>query len=306
MSSSFLSYGDYMLNGIFTALATPFTTDGAIDFPALERLLQAQLAAGVDGIVLLGTTAETPTLSADEKKQILDFCIPRLAGRCKIVIGTGANATAAAVENTRAVLPYKPEAVLVVTPYYNKPNSAGLIAHYKAVAAVGLPIILYHIPGRTGLKLPDHVLANLLGEVPQIVGIKESDYDPAHVMETAVRYNGKKAYLCGNDDLFPQYLAINAAGIISAAANVFAPAFVQIYKLFKQGHADQAFDLFAELYPHIKACYAETNPTCIKYMLSKRGFGTATVRLPLGNISPEHQQQIDQLLPTAPASWMIR
>ncbi len=294
-----------MLNGIFTALATPFLPDGRIDFCALERLLAAQLAHGVNGVVLLGTTAETPTLSANEKKQILDFCVPRLAGKCKIIIGTGANSTAATVENTRAVLPYKPDAILVVTPYYNKPNPAGLIAHYQAVSAVGLPIVLYHIPGRTGLKLPDNVLADLLACVPQIIGIKESDYDVSHVMQTAINYAGKLDYLCGNDDLFPQYLAINAAGIISAAANVFAPAFVKMYRLFQAGKPKESFALFAKLYPFIKVCYAETNPTCIKYMLAKRGFGSADVRLPLGAISDAHQTQIDRLLATADPSWLV-
>ncbi len=294
-----------MFNGVLTALATPFTQDGKIDFQTLEHLINAQLAAGIDGMVLLGTTAETPTLSAEEKKQILDFCVPRLQGKCKIIIGTGANSTVAAVENTRAVLPYNPDAVLVVTPYYNKPNPSGLIGHYQAVAEVGLPIILYHIPGRTGLKLPDNVLADLLTAVPQIVGVKESDYDPAHVMNTAVSYAGKIDYLCGNDDLFPQYLAINAAGIISAAANVFAPAFVQMYRLFKDGKPGESFALFAKLYPFIKACYAETNPTCIKYILAKKGFGQSTVRLPLGEISAAHQAHIDEILKTAEPDWFI-
>ncbi|WP_428074837.1 4-hydroxy-tetrahydrodipicolinate synthase [Candidatus Avelusimicrobium luingense] len=306
MSSYSLIIGTIMFNGIFTALATPFLPDGKIDFSALENLLSAQLAAHIDGVVLLGTTAETPTLSADEKKQILDFCVPRLAGKCKIIIGTGANNTQVAVENTRAVAPYNPDAVLVVTPYYNKPNPAGLIAHYQAVAEVGLPIILYHIPGRTGLKLPDNVLADLLANVPQIVGIKESDYDASHVMQTAVSYTENLDYLCGNDDLFPQYLAINASGIISAAANVFAPAFVQIYQLFQAGKTKESFALFAQLYPFIKACYAETNPTCIKYMLAKLGFGSATVRLPLGEISAAHKEHLDTLFQTANPSWLIK
>lgn len=295
-----------MLNGVFTALATPLTANGAIDYPALERLLDAQLTAGVHGVVLLGTTAETPTLSAEEKKQLLDFCVPRLRGKCKIIIGTGSNSTAAAVENTRQALAYNPDAVLVVTPYYNKPNPAGLIAHYKAVAALGAPIVLYHIPGRTGLKLPASVLAQLLKEVPQIRGIKESDYDMAHVTDTAVKYIGKLDYLCGNDDLFPLYLSLSGAGIISAAANIFAPAFVKIYNLFKEGNTNDSFALFAQLYPLIKACYWETNPTCIKYMLSKRGFGSQAVRLPLGEISMEHKDQIDALLKTAETSWMIQ
>ena len=294
-----------MLNGVFTALATPLQESGQIDFLALERLLDAQLKAGVHGIVLLGTTAETPTLSAEEKKQILDFCVPRLEGKCKIIIGTGSNSTTATAENTRAVLPYKPDAVLVVTPYYNKPNPSGLIGHYKAVAAIGLPIVLYHIPGRTGLKVPAHVLAQLLQEVPQICAVKESDYDMTHVMETAVNHGARIDYLCGNDDLFPQYLAINASGIISAAANVFAPAFVKIYNLFKAGEAAESFALFAQLYALVKACYLETNPTCIKYLLSKRNMGTQQVRLPLGEISSEHKAQIDALLKTANPTWMI-
>ncbi len=294
-----------MLNGVFTALATPLTQTGAVDYPALERLLAAQLTAGVHGIVLLGTTAETPALATEEKKQILDFCVERLAGKCKIIIGTGSNSTVATVENTRQAQAYKPDAVLVVTPYYNKPNPSGLIGHYQAVATVGAPIVLYHIPGRTGLKVPAPVLAQLLKEVPQICAIKESDYDMSHVTDTAVTYAGKLDYLCGNDDLFPQYLAMNAAGIISAAANIFAPAFVKIYNLFKAGKTDASFTLFAQLYPLIKACYLETNPTCIKYMLAKRGFGSAAVRLPLGEISPEHQAQIDALLETADPAWMI-
>ncbi len=202
-------------------------------------------------------------------------------------------------------MPYNPDAVLVVTPYYNKPNPSGLIAHYKAVAAVGLPVVLYHIPGRTGLKISANTLAQLLQEVPQICAIKESDYDMTHVTQTAVKYTTRINYLCGNDDLFPLYLALNATGIISAAANIFAPAFVKIYNLFKAGETAASFALFAQLYPLIKACYFETNPTCIKYMLSKRGFGSEAVRLPLGEISAEHKSQTDALLKTADPSWMI-
>lgn len=298
--------GVYMLNGVFTALATPLTESGEIDYPTLGRLLDAQVAAGIHGVVLLGTTAETPTLTAEEKKQLLDFCVPRLTGKCKIVIGTGTNSTATTVENTRAVLSYTPEAVLVVTPYYNKPNPSGLLGHYKAVASVGLPIVLYHIPGRTGLKVPAPVLAQLLKEVPQIIGIKESDYDTEHIAHTAALCANRLDYLCGNDDLFTQYLGIHAAGIISAAANIFAPAFVKIYNLFKAGKTAESFELFAQILPLVKACYLETNPTCIKYMLAQMGFGSEAVRLPLGAISAEHKNQIDSLLKTADPAWMIK
>ena len=294
-----------MFTGVFTALATPMKTSGEVDYSALERLLVAQLKAGVHGIVLLGTTAETPTLSAQEKEEILNFCTARLAGKVKIIIGTGANSTAATVENTRAAKSFHPDGVLVVTPYYNKPNPSGLIAHYRQVAALGTPVVLYHIPGRTGLKVPAVVFEKLLAEVPQIAAVKESDYDMAHVTDMAVKYQKRMDYLCGNDDLFPMYLAVGASGIISAAANVFAPAFVKIYNLFKVGKTTASFELFSQIYPLVKVCYAETNPTCIKYMLSKLGFGCETVRLPLGEISAEHRAQIDALLEQADRTWMI-
>jgi len=294
-----------MFQGVFTALATPMQENGKIDFSALDSLLSAQLKAGVHGIVLLGTTAETPTLSPQEKIEILKFCTKRLHGKLKIIIGTGANSTQAAVENTHQAKAFSPDGALVVTPYYNKPNPSGLIEHYKQVAAVGLPIVLYHIPGRTGLKVPVNVLKKLLQEVPQITAVKESDYDMSRVMDCAVDFQNRLDYLCGNDDLFPQYLAMNAAGIISAAANIFAPAIVKIYNLFKQGNATDSFALFARLYPAIKACYAETNPTCIKYMLSKRGFGTEAVRCPLGPVSPEHKNALDKILDETDPAWMI-
>ena len=285
-----------MFTGVYTALATPMDTTGAVDYATLERLLAAQVKAGVHGIVLLGTTAETPTLTPQEKQAVLKFCTERLAGKVKIIIGTGANATSVAVENTRVAQAFRPDGVLVVTPYYNKPNPSGLIAHYQQVAALGTPIVLYHIPGRTGLKVPAAVFEKLLAQVPQVVAVKESDYDMAHVTDMAVKYRQRLDYLCGNDDLFPMYLAVGASGIISAAANVFAPAFVKIYNLFKEGKTADSFALFAQIYPLIKACYLETNPTCIKYMLCKLGFGSEAVRLPLGEVSAEHKKQMDTLL----------
>ena len=171
-----------------------------------------------------------------------------------------------------------------------------MIAHYQAAAAQGIPLVLYHIPGRTRQKLSACVLEKLLSNVPQIIGIKESDYDISHVTDCAVKYTGKLSYLCGNDDLFPHFLALQATGIVSAAACVLAPGFVKIYNLFYAGKTREAFEVFSHMYPLIKACYYETNPTCIKYILSKLGFGTDTVRAPLGEISDENKAKIDTLL----------
>ncbi len=294
-----------MLKGVFTALATPFTAQGQVDIPALTHLVRAQLKAGVDGLVVLGTTAETPTLSEEEKKQILDTCTPLLQGKANLIIGAGTNSTSSTLANLQALPPYHPQAALVVTPYYNKPNPAGLIAHFQAAATAGIALILYHVPGRTGLKIAPAVLDKLLAQVPQIVGIKECDYDMAQVTQTAVKYAGKLSFLCGNDDLLPEFLAIGACGTISAAANVLAPAIVKIYRLFQAGQTQEAFAVFAQVYPLIKACYAETNPTCIKYMLEKLGFGTQTIRAPLGEISAENKSHIDNLLATTAREFLI-
>ena len=295
-----------MLQGVFTALATPFLTDGSLDRASLLKLLRAQLKAGVEGIVLLGTTAETPTLSMEERKQILDICVPEIKQAARqLIIGAGTNNTVSTLQNLRQAAPYQPDAALVVTPYYNKPNPAGMVSHFKAAAGEGLPLVLYHIPGRTGQKLAPGVLKTLAQEIPQLIGIKESDYDMSHVTDVAVAYKERFSYLCGNDDLFPQFLALQAAGIISAAACVLAPGFVKIYNLFKANQPQQAFEIFAQLYPLIKACYLETNPTCIKYLLSKRGYGTPAVRLPLGSISAESQARLDTLLAQTPKEFLI-
>lgn len=294
-----------MLTGIFTALPTPFLSDGSLDIAHLVKLVRAQIHAGVHGLVLLGTTAETPTLTPAEQQQILEICVPELNNRAQLIIGAGTNNTAATVENLRRIALYHPDAALVVTPYYNKPNPSGLIAHYQAAAQAGIPLVMYHIPGRTGLKISANVLAQLLKQVPQLTGIKECDYDMSQVTDTAVKYAGKISYLCGNDEFLLQYLALGASGAVSAAAGVLAPGFVKIYNLFKEGKTSQAFDIFTQIYPLIKACYYETNPTCIKYMLSQLGYGTQTVRAPLGEISAENKAKIDTLLSQTPKEFLV-
>ncbi len=279
-----------MFKGVYTALVTPFTENGEIDFPALDKLIEFQIAAGVNGLVLLGTTAETSALSFDEQKQILEFAIKEIDGRVDVIIGVGSNNTEKSYDAARHFLQYKPDGFLVVTPYYNKPNMSGLIEHYKKIAELKTPIILYHIPGRTGLKLSVNNLERLITEVPLIKAIKESDYDIQHITEAAVKLKGKVHLLCGNDDLFLQFLSLKATGLITAAGNVFAKHFVKMYK------GEDAFDVFANIYPYLAACYLETNPTCVKYMLSRMGLCNAKVRLPLGPIADETKAKIDELL----------
>ncbi|ACC97601.1 Dihydrodipicolinate synthase [Elusimicrobium minutum Pei191] len=288
-----------MFNGVFTALITPFGEKGQIDFPAMEKIIEANIASGIVGFVLLGTTAETPTLSKQEKHDIVAFAKKVINGRVKIIIGAGSNSTEDTFENAKEFLPYNPDAFLIVTPYYNKPNPSGLAAHYAEVAKLEKPIILYHIPGRTGLKVPVKLMKELVEKIPMIKGVKESDYDISHITCEAVELSTKIDIICGNDDLFLQMLSLNAKGIISAACNALSPVFVKMFKDPKD------FKTFADAYELISACYYETNPTCVKYILNKLGFCSAVVRLPLGPISDENKKKIDSLVKNADKSFFI-
>lgn len=294
-----------MFKGIYTALATPFTQEGKVDFKALETLLEKQIATGIDGVVLLGTTAEAATLDEAEKDELLCMAMKQINRRVKVLIGTGTNCTRTMLQNTEAALKHHPDGVLIVTPYYNKPNPSGLVEHFRLAGQLGAPIVLYHIPGRTGQKLPLGVVEQLLQQVPQIQAVKEADYDAARLSSLATQFAGRLELLCGNDDLFLQHLSLNASGIISAAANVLAPAFVQIYKAWQKGQTPKAFALFKQALPLIQACYLETNPTCVKYALSQRGIGTEAVRLPLGPVSAENKKKVDGALKQTPADLLI-
>ena len=294
-----------MFNGVYTALATPFLAGGKTDFQALELLIEKQIAAGVDGLVLLGTTAEAATMDEAEKDELLCAAVKQINKRVKVIIGTGTNSTRTMLQNTEAALKHNPDGVLIVTPYYNKPNPSGLIEHFRRAGEMGAPIILYHIPGRTGLKLSADVMRQLLQSVPEIKAVKEADYDMARITDTAVEFAGSLDFLSGNDDLFLQHLSLNFSGIISAAANVLAPAFVKIYKAWQKGDTQKAFDVFSKAYPLIKACYLETNPTCVKYLLSRLGVGGETVRLPLGEVSAAHKEKLDAVLKQTDKSLLI-
>ena len=278
-----------MFKGVLTALITPFK-DNKIDFRSLEVLIEKQLTAGVSGFVVLGTTAETPALNEQEKEEIIKFCTEKINKRAKIIIGTGANNTQTMLKNCEVASKYNPDALLIVTPYYNKPNSSGMIAHYTLASQFNKPIVLYHIPGRTGQKLSVKFFEELLNNVPQIMAVKESCYDITHLTEMSVKFAQKRLeYICGNDDLWPVFLGLGSRAIISAAANTMAPFFVKVYNLFTEGKTQEAMSVFAQGYSLIKANYAEVNPTCAKYLLSLMGLASDEVRLPLGSVSEDNK-----------------
>ena len=294
-----------MFKGIYTALITPFK-DSKTDFDALGVLIDRQIKAGAEGFVLLGTTAETPALSFEEKKEILDFACAHIGKRAKIIIGAGANNTQTTLKNIELASRYNPDGLLIVTPYYNKPNLNGMIKHFSLAAEAGKPLILYHIPGRTGQKLSQDFLANLLEAVPQIKAIKESDYDINHITQTAVKFGADRIdYICGNDDLWPVFLGLGSRCLITAAGNTMAPAMVKIYKLFEQGQTTQAMDVFRKAWPVITGSFIEVNPTCPKYLLNKLGLCSAEVRLPLGELTQKTKETLDEIFETYPKEFFI-
>ena len=294
-----------MFKGIFIALITPFKA-GKVDFEALANLIEKQIAAGISGFCLLGTTAEPPALSNAEKEEILSFCISQINGRAKIIIGVGANSTEHTLANIKLAAKFNPDAYLVVTPYYNKPNLNGMTAHFSAVASEAKkPLVLYHIPSRTGQRLSVEFLGKLLANVPQIKAIKEADYDIARVVKAASLFGDKVEFLGGNDDLWLALMGLNFPGLISAAGNILAPAFVKMQKLFLEGKTQESMKVFKQVYPLIEALFFEVNPTCVKYALSCHGLCREDVRLPLGTIQEETKQKIKQILAVTPKELLI-
>ena len=279
-----------MFNGVYTAAITPFTADDKIDFNALEKLIEAQIKDGITGFVILGTTAEAPCLTDNEKVEIVKCAKKAINGRAKFIVGAGLNSTTGTLETAKKFLPFGPDAFLIVTPFYNKPNPSGLIAHYSAVGKLGKPIMLYHIPGRTGLKVPLKVMAELIEKVPMLKAIKESDYDVIHLNAQAATISDKVDIICGNDDMLPYFMATNGKGIVSVLSNFAPKILIDIY------NGKNAFKTYAENLKLMDACFYETNPTCVKYIMSRLGLCNENVRLPLGPLSPETKKKIDAVL----------
>ena len=294
-----------MFKGIFIALITPFKA-GKVDYDAIAVLIERQIAAGVSGFCLLGTTAEPPALTDKEKEEILSFCISKINGRAKIIVGVGANSTEHTLANVKLAAKFNPDAYLVVTPYYNKPNLSGMISHFSAVAKEAKkPLVLYHIPSRTGQRLSVEFLGKLLQNVPQIKAIKEADYDIARVVKASTLFSDKVTFLGGNDDLWPALMGLNFPGLISAAGNILAPTFVKMQKLFSEGKMQESMQVFKQAYPLIEALFFEVNPTCVKYALSCQDLCEEDVRLPLGTLQDETKQKIKQILANTPKELLI-
>ncbi len=269
-----------VFKGFATALATPMTTTG-VDYEALARLIDFQLAQGINAVVAVGTTGESATLTPDERKTVVKFTVDRVAGRVPVIAGTGTNNTEHVLEYTKSACDSGADAVLVVTPYYNKATQKGLIAHYTAVAdASSKPVILYNVPSRTGCNLlPDTV--NVLADHPRIAAIKEASGNMAQVVEIFQKCGDRIDVYSGEDGLVVPMLSMGGMGCISVMSNVVPSLCVEMTDKFFAGDIAAAAALQCRLLPLVNSLFCEVNPIPVKAAISAMGFGKEHLRLPL-------------------------
>ena len=277
-----------IFEGAATAIVTPLTANG-VDYEAFGKLIDWQIEKGVAAIVVAGTTGESSTLTDEEHREVIAFAVKRAAGRLPIIAGTGSNDTAYAVDLTRFACEAGADAVLVVTPYYNKATQKGLVAHYTAIADVSTkPVILYNVPSRTGCNiLPATCLE--LAKHPRICAIKEACGDLTQIAETARLVDGKLDIYSGNDDQIVPLLSLGGKGVISVLSNVLPAETQKMCDLFFAGDEAGAATLQEEYLPLIHALFSEVNPIPVKAAMAKMGFCENYLRLPLTPMEEEHQ-----------------
>ncbi len=284
----------HTFRGTGVALVTPFQIDGAIDFPALEKLIDHVIKNGVNYLVALGTTAETPTLTSKEKKEVLAYIIEKCNERVPVVCGIGGNNTAEVLELLKEYDLSKVSGILSVAPYYNKPSQEGIYQHFKAIAtATDKPIILYNVPGRTVTNILPATALRLASEFRNIVAIKEASGIFSQCMDLV---NGRPehfAVLSGDDDLVVPQIAIGFEGVISVVANCFTKEFTDMVNESLAGNFDAARKLHYSLLNNIRLLFAEGNPTGVKYVLSKMAICENVLRLPLVPASEELKAKMD-------------
>ena len=274
-----------VFKGMGTAIVTPMTADG-IDYEALERLIEFQIEKGINAIVVMGTTGENATIEPEDQKEVIRFTVEKVAHRVPVIAGTGTNNTRHVLENTRNACQVGADAVLVVTPYYNKATQKGLIEHFTAVAdASTVPVILYNVPGRTGCNLLPKTVA-ALAEHPNIVGLKEATGNMAQMVEIMQLCGDKIDVYSGEDALTVPMMAMGAAGTISVLSNVAPAEAVAMTDACIAGDYAAAAKLQCELLPLINCLFSEVNPIPAKAAVSAMGFGEENLRLPLTKMEP--------------------
>jgi 4-hydroxy-tetrahydrodipicolinate synthase len=287
-----------LFKGVITALITPLR-DGKVDEAAFTQLLERQIAAGIHGVVPMGTTGESASLHLDEHKRVVELCVQVAAGRVRVIAGAGSSATDKSIELVRHAKTVGADGALVVTPYYNRPSQAGLAAHFEAIAeAVQLPLVLYNVPGRTGVDLANETVARLAAH-PNVVAIKDATGDLARASWMRANIDGQFDLISGDDPSYLGYHAHGGVGVISVTSNVAPEAMVALHEAAASGDYATARDWQDRLIGLHKALFLDNSPSPSKYALSRLGLCSEEVRLPLAPTADAVKPAIDRAMTDA-------
>jgi 4-hydroxy-tetrahydrodipicolinate synthase len=285
-----------MFRGTFTAVVTPFRNED-VDLAAFEKLIETQITAGITGVVAVGTTGESPTLTHEEKQKVIQCTVKISNGRCKVLAGTGTNSTRDAIVATKFAEKAGVDGALLVSPYYNKPSQEGLFRHFKAVAdATSLPVMLYNIPGRCSVDIAADTVVRLAETCRNIVSIKEASGSVERVGELRLRMPKEFTILSGDDSLTLPFMSVGAVGVVSVASNLFPAEVCALVRACESGDYKLAESLHRKLFPLFKDLFIEPNPVPVKTALAWRGAMSDEVRLPLCEMTGANQARLRETL----------
>ncbi|MDI6631910.1 MAG: 4-hydroxy-tetrahydrodipicolinate synthase [Bacillota bacterium] len=282
---------------VLTAMVTPFDRDGAVNFEQAKKLARYLVENGSDGVVVAGTTGESPTLTKEEKKALFQAVVEEVGGKATVIAGTGSYSTADSIALTRAAEKAGADGVMLVAPYYNKPSQEGLYRHFRAVAeSTNLPVMLYNIPGRTAVNVLPATVARLAKDVPNVRAIKEASGNMDQVSELRRILPDEFAIYSGDDALTLPILAIGGKGVVSVVAHIAGMRMQEMINAYASGNVTLAAKIHRELFPVIKAMFITTNPVPVKAALNLRGMNVGAPRLPLVEVTAEEKEKISQIL----------
>ncbi len=282
-----------IFEGAGVALVTPFREDGEVNYEKLEELLEEQIAGGTDAIISCGTTGESSTMSHEEHVEVVRFTCQKVKGRIPVIAGTGSNSTKEAVYLSREAQKAGADGLLLVTPYYNKATQRGLVTHFKKIAeSVSIPVLLYHIPGRTGVTMTPETIVTLCKEVPNIVGVKEASGNFSAIAKIMHLAEGCVDLYSGNDDQIVPLMSLGGKGVISVLSNVAPAQTHEICASWLRGDVKKSMQMQLDALPLVDALFCEVNPIPVKAALNLMGKEAGPLRLPLTEMEPEHKEQL--------------
>lgn len=297
-----------MFEGVLPAIITPFKRNSAmgLDIQGLERNIEFLLSCGIHGIVPCGSTGESATLTFEEHEKVVQVTVDKVKGRIPVIAGTGSNNTAEAVRLTKAAKDIGADGVLVISPYYNKPNRSGLIKHFTKLADLDIPVIMYNVPGRTGQNLEPDLVAEL-AQHPNIVAIKEASGNISQISRIIEETQDDEfTVISGDDNITLPIMALGGAGVISVAANVDPLRMVAMYEAMKQGDYQKALVLHFAMSPLFRSMFIDTNPIPVKKAVEIQGMAGGPVRLPLDELDAKKTEQLKKILATIPPKTPVK